>query len=78
MRGPMTLIDSNSGQMECRICGSQHWACTRPGGGYHRCSWQCPNGKCPSNRKQWSKEPRRVVKRYWLAVSSKIATTHTT
>lgn len=75
LKGPMKLINSNSGQMECRICGSQHWACIRPGGGYHRCTWQCPKGRCPSNRNRWSVELQRFVKPNWRTVSTTIATT---
>jgi hypothetical protein len=68
MRGPMKLINSNSGEMECRICGSQYWACIRPGGGYHPCSWQCPNGKCSTNRRQWYAARQRFVKPNWRAL----------
>jgi hypothetical protein len=37
----MRLIDGRTGQMECRVCGSQHFANLRRGGGYHYGSWQC-------------------------------------
>jgi hypothetical protein len=77
MKGPMKLINSNSGQMECRICDSQHWASNSMEGGYYRGSWQCPNEQCRSNRKQWSLQLQRFVKPNWRALSSTIATTQT-
>lgn len=40
----MKLIDAPSGLMECKICGSRHWANVQPGGRYRRGSWQCENG----------------------------------
>jgi hypothetical protein len=42
----MRLIDASTGQMECRVCGSQHFANIRPasGGNYYRGSWRCLNG----------------------------------
>jgi len=30
--------------MECRVCGSRHFANLRSGGHYLRGSWQCLNG----------------------------------
>lgn len=42
----IVLLDPNTGLMECKICGSRHWANIRPGsnGKYYRGSWQCQNG----------------------------------
>lgn len=51
MRGPMKLINDHRGQMECRICGSVHWANQRHGGGLYRGSYQCSNDACPSNER---------------------------
>ena len=31
MKGPMKLIDRSSGLMECRICGSSHFASLQSG-----------------------------------------------
>lgn len=57
MKGPMKLIDANSGLMKCPICGSQHYAALLPGGRkYIRGSWQCPNGCKPKSQ---SKQPAR-------------------
>lgn len=39
----MQLIDPSSGLMECRYCGSTHFASLR-NGRYRRGSWQCLNG----------------------------------
>ena len=77
MKSPMKFINSSSGQMECRICRSQHWASIRPGGGYYRESWWCSNEQCPSNRKHWSVEHQRLVEPNWRTLSSTIATTQT-
>lgn len=43
-RKVMRLIDPYSGMMECKVCGSVHWASLRRGGFYHRGSWQCNEG----------------------------------
>ena len=42
----MNLLDPETGLMECKICGSRHWAMIPPGrnGKYSRKSWQCVNG----------------------------------
>lgn len=54
---PMQLVDPSSGLMECKHCGSQHFAQIqsahdqRNGSGttrYYRGAWQCPNPSCPS------------------------------
>jgi len=44
----MKLIDPNTGKMECRVCGSIHWANLKRGGGYHRGAWQCCDQNCPN------------------------------
>jgi hypothetical protein len=43
-RRVMRLVDPSTGRMECRVCGSVHWARLRSGGHYFRGSWQCQNG----------------------------------
>lgn len=42
----MKLIDAGTGEMECKVCGSSHWANIKPrsGGRYYQGSWQCVNG----------------------------------
>jgi hypothetical protein len=54
----MKLVDSNTGKMECKICGSIHFASMRPnaeGGGYRRGSWQCDNScKFLDDGKVWN------------------------
>jgi hypothetical protein len=42
-RKVMKLIDPLTGLMECKVCGSQHFASIRPGHGA-RDSWQCRYG----------------------------------
>ena len=44
----MKLISRYTGQMECKTCGSVHFASIKPGGGFYRGSWQCSNGDCPT------------------------------
>lgn len=72
MRGPMKLIDASSGLMECRICGSRHYANIQSGAeradgvpNYFRGSWQCGNEHCPSNEKKWDVAKQRDVKPDW-------------
>ena len=40
----MKLLDPSTGFMECKICGSVHFASLKSGGFYQRGSWQCMNG----------------------------------
>lgn len=48
----MVLIDVETGLMECKVCGTRHFALVPPKGGtediglkgYKRGSWQCENG----------------------------------
>ena len=42
----MKLVNPYTGEMECKVCGSTHWANIKPmsGGRYYRGSWQCVNG----------------------------------
>ena len=42
----MRLVNPNTGKMECRICGAEHWANVRPdsNGQFYRGSWQCRFG----------------------------------
>lgn len=72
MKGPMKLLDASTGLMECRVCGSQHWASLQSGyeradgvNRYFRGSWQCSNEQCPSNRKEWDEGKKRFVKPNW-------------
>jgi hypothetical protein len=72
MKGPMTLINESSGLMECRVCGSHHYASLqaaleRADGvtRYYRGSYQCSNENCPSNSKQWNDCEQRFVKPDW-------------
>jgi hypothetical protein len=39
----MKLIDPYTGEMECKVCGSTHFANIKPrsGGRFYRGSWQC-------------------------------------
>ncbi len=40
----MKLIDPSTGLMECKVCGSRHFAMLSGGGKYVRGSWQCQYG----------------------------------
>jgi hypothetical protein len=62
LRRPMKLISPYSGEMECQVCGSQHFASIKPrsGGRYYRGSWQCSNEWCPTSRRYWSVEKQWV------------------
>lgn len=37
----MKLVDGYAGMMECKVCGSVHYASLKRGGGYVRGSWSC-------------------------------------
>lgn len=72
MIGPMKLIDGRTGEMECRICGSVHFASLQSGSHradgvtrYYRGSWQCSNEDCPSNMKEWDEAKQRDMKPNW-------------
>lgn len=72
MKGPMKLIDENSGLMECRVCGSRHYPSIQSGTEradgvtrFRKGSYQCSNESCPSNDKQWHEELQRFVKPDW-------------
>lgn len=72
IKGPCKLIDARSGLMECRVCGSRHCANLQSGylradgvTRYHRGSWQCIDGQCPSNNKMWDEKKERYVKPNW-------------
>jgi len=72
MKGPMKLIDASSGLMECRVCGSRHYASLQSGYlhanrvyQYYSGSWQCSNDQCPSNEKEWDGKKERYVKPNW-------------
>jgi hypothetical protein len=60
----MKLVDQSSGMMECRVCGSVHWASIKPksNGRFYPGSWQCSNESCPSNEKVWNEQTHRYVK----------------
>jgi hypothetical protein len=40
----MKLVDPHTGHMQCKLCGSEHFANLKHGGGYMRGSWRCVNG----------------------------------
>ena len=42
----MKLIDETTNLMECKVCGSRHFAQVRPNskGKFYRGNWQCQNG----------------------------------
>ena len=42
----MKLLNPSSGLMECRVCGSRHYALVKSGR-YRRGAWQCQNGCRP-------------------------------
>jgi hypothetical protein len=72
MKGPMKLIDENSGLMQCRVCGSRHVASIQSGleradgvTRFYKGSHQCGSGQCPSNQKEWDDSKRRYVKPNW-------------
>ena len=72
MRGPMKLVNENSGEMECCICGSRHTASLQSGleradgiTCYYRGSYQCSSESCPSNLKLWDEATSRFVKPDW-------------
>jgi hypothetical protein len=80
MRGPMKLIDENSGLMECRVCTSRHYASIQSGveradgvtrffRGSYQCSWQ----QCPSNQKEWDESKQRYVKTNWRKLVQAVA-----
>ncbi len=48
-RGSIEVVDSRTGGMRCRECGSVWWSSLRHGGGYHRGSWTCHD--CGANSK---------------------------
>jgi len=75
MIGPMKLIDSSTGLMECRVCNSIHFASLQSGHnrasgktGYFRGSWQCSNEYCPTQEKMWSEPMQRFVKPDWRSM----------
>jgi hypothetical protein len=79
MKGPMKLIDESSGLMECRICGSRHFASLQSGylradgvTRYYRGSWQCSNEQCPSNQKEWDGGKQRFVKPDWRRLAKAV------
>jgi hypothetical protein len=45
-RKVMKLLDTNTGLMECKVCGARHFANLKPNsrGNFYRGSWQCRNG----------------------------------
>lgn len=40
----MKLVCKYTAKMECKVCGSEHFAMTKPGGGFHRGAWSCVHG----------------------------------
>jgi hypothetical protein len=39
----MKLLDWRTGHMQCKLCGYEHHASLKRGGGYEYGSWQCSN-----------------------------------
>ena len=54
MKGTMRLLNAETGLMECRVCGTRHYASLRAGGRYKRGSWQCSKGCKPQTKKSRS------------------------
>jgi hypothetical protein len=80
MKGPMKLIDASSGLMECRVCGSRHFASLQSGSEradgvtrYFRGSWQCSDGYCPSNQRAWDEQKQQFVKPGWRTLAETAA-----
>jgi len=50
----MKLINPYTGLMQCKSCGSEHYASIKPvsNGQYYRGSWQCVNGCKPEDIKK--------------------------
>lgn len=44
MKKTMKLVDERTGRMECKKCGSIHYANLLAGGRFRRGSWQCKEG----------------------------------
>jgi hypothetical protein len=72
MKGPMKLIEASSGLMECRVCGSRHYASVQSGSEradgvtrFYKGSYQCSDEHCPTNRKEWDESKQRYVKLNW-------------
>jgi len=72
MKGPMEVINASSGLMECRVCGSRHYASLQSGleradgvTRYFRGSYKCSNESCLSNDRQWHEGLQRFVKPNW-------------
>jgi hypothetical protein len=42
----MKLVNEYTGEMECKVCGSRHWASIKPqsNGHFYYGSWQCVQG----------------------------------
>ena len=52
LKRPMKLIDAYTGRLQCKVCGSEHYASIKPRsrGRYYRGSWQCSNQNCEANQ----------------------------
>lgn len=60
----MKLVDGYTGKMECKTCGSIHYAALKSGGGYHRGAWQCSWEQCPAYiERQMLREERAAARR---------------
>jgi len=60
MRGKvMVLIDPSNGTMECPVCGYRVQAMIKPGGGFYRGAWQCPDG-CTYEQAKAAKAEKRA------------------
>lgn len=40
-RGPIAMVSTHTGHMQCLKCGAEWWANTRTGGKLYRGSWTC-------------------------------------
>jgi len=60
----MKLINPYTGLMECKACGSRHWASIKPdsNGRFYRGSWMCSNDNCPTNEKLWDEGKQRFIR----------------
>jgi hypothetical protein len=46
----MKLVNASTGLLECKTCGSVHFADIKPmsGGHFYRGAWECRNDTCPT------------------------------
>jgi hypothetical protein len=53
MKQTMKSIDPDTGEMQCAVCGSRHFANIKPhsGGRSYRGAWQCSSDLCPTKQR---------------------------